>query len=134
MLSSEEERRVRQHLRLAKGFLDSAVLSIGSSEFEVRNALSRSYYSMLHACNALVLGSGVEPSKSHGGLRTQAQRLLGKSFGWLVSDLYELRRVADYEVGWAASFQIVEAKLKLARTNVLWACAEAQKKLRQEGV
>jgi len=130
MLSSEEGRRVKRHLRLAMGFLDSAILSVSSSEFEIRNALSRSYYAMLHACNALVLSCGMVPSKSHGGLRTQAQRLLGKPFGRLVSDLYELRRVADYEAGWAVVLQIVEPKLKLARTNVLWACTEAQKNLK----
>jgi len=130
MLRSEEERRVRQHLKLAKGFLDSAVLSSGSSEVDVRNALSRSYYAMLHACNALVLSCGMEPSKSHGGLRTQAQRLLGKPFGRLVTDLYELRRVADYRADSTVVLQIVEPKLKLARTNVLWAWAEAQKNLK----
>ncbi len=130
MLNSEEERRVKEHLRLAKGFLDSAILSVNSSEFEVRNALSRSYYAMLHACNALVLSCGMEPNKSHGGLRTQVQRLLGKPFGRLVSDLYELRRVADYEAEWTGILQFVEAKLKVARTNVRWACAEAQKNLK----
>jgi uncharacterized protein (UPF0332 family) len=130
MLRLEEERRVKQYLRLAKGFLDSAILSLSSSEFEVRNALSRSYYAMFHACNALVLSRGMEPSKSHGGLGIQARRLLGKPFGRLVSDLYELRRTADYEAGWAVVFQIAETKLKLARTNVLWACSEAQKNLR----
>ncbi len=72
----------------------------------------------------------MEPSKSHGGLRTQAQRLLGKPFGRLVSDLYELRRVADYEAGWVANRQVVDAKLKVARTNVLWACTEARKNLK----
>ncbi|MGA7219916.1 MAG: HEPN domain-containing protein [Candidatus Sulfotelmatobacter sp.] len=128
MLNSEEEaRRVKEHLRLAKGFLDSAVVDLESSEFEVRNALSRSYYAMLHACNALVLSCGMEPSKSHGGLRTQVQRLLGKPFGRLVGDLYELRRVADYDAGWTANRQVIDAKLKVARTNILWAYAEARR-------
>jgi uncharacterized protein (UPF0332 family) len=130
MLSSEVERRVKQHLRLAKGFLDSAILSVSGTEFDVRNALSRSYYAMFHACNALILSCGMVPSKSHGGLRAQAQRLLGKPFGRLVSDLYELRRVADYGAGWTVVLQIIEPKLKLARTNVLWACTEAQKNMK----
>jgi hypothetical protein len=55
---------------------------------------------------------------------------LGKTFGRLVGDLYELRRVADYEAGWVANQQVIDAKLKLARTNVLWAYTEARKNLK----
>lgn len=130
MLSSEEERRIRQHLRLAQGLLDSAALNPGSSEFDVRNALSRSYYAMLHACSALVLSCGMEPSKSHGGLQNQAQRFLGKVFGRLIGDLYELRRTADYNAAWIVNWQVSREKLKTARTNILWACAEARKNLK----
>ena len=51
--------------------------------------------------------------------------------GGLSSDLYELRRVADYEAGWVANRQVVDAKLKIyLRANVLWACTEARKNLK----
>jgi len=130
MVSRETEQKVRQHLRLAKGLLETASLVKTSSEFEERNALSRAYYAMLHAGSALVLSLEAEPSKSHGILRDQIQRLLGKDFGRFMGDLYESRRTADYEAGWTPVRQISDAKLKKARTNVLWACAEAEKKLK----
>jgi uncharacterized protein (UPF0332 family) len=81
MLKPEVELRVGRHLRLAKGLLETAVLRERSSEFEERNALSRAYYALFQACYALILNNGVEPSKSHGGLRAQVQPWLGKSFG-----------------------------------------------------
>jgi uncharacterized protein (UPF0332 family) len=52
MLSSEAEQKVRRHLRMAKGFLETANVVQASSEFEERNALSRAYYAMFHACCA----------------------------------------------------------------------------------
>jgi uncharacterized protein (UPF0332 family) len=128
MLSPETEQRVRQRLRLAKGLLGTTVLKRDCTEFEERNALSRAYYALFHACCALVLSNGVEPSKSHGGLRVQIQRWLGRSFGRFMGDLYELRRSSDYESNWTPVRLISDAKLKNARTNVLWACSEAEKK------
>jgi uncharacterized protein (UPF0332 family) len=129
MAKSDETRRVARHLRLARGLLEATVLRNESSEFEERNALSRGYYALFHACCALVLSKGVEPSKSHGGLRVQIQRWLGKSFGRFMGDLYELRRFADYDAIWTPVRHVSVAKLKSARTNVLWACVEAEKKL-----
>jgi len=130
MLSREAKERVRQHLRLAKGLLETAVLKPESTEFEERNSLSRAYYAMFHACCALILSDGVEPSKSHGGLRVQVQRWLGKSFGRFLGDLYELRRSSDYEADWTPVRHVSDAKLKSARTNARWSCIEAEKKLR----
>jgi uncharacterized protein (UPF0332 family) len=130
MLSREGEERVRQHLRLAKGLLETAVLKPESTEFEERNSLSRAYYALFHGCCALMLSNGVEPSKSHGGLRVQIQRWLGKSFGRFLGDLYELRRSSDYETNWVPVKHLSYAKLKSARTNVHWVCIEAEKKLR----
>jgi len=124
------EQRVGKRLRLARGLLGTAVLRESSSEFEERNALSRAYYAMLHACCALMLSNGIEPSKSHGGLRAQVQRWLGKSFGRFFGDLYELRRASDYDERWTPVRYVSEARLKRARTNVLWACLEAEKKMR----
>jgi len=128
MLKPEQEHRAGRHLRLAKGLLETAVLRDDSSEFEERNALSRAYYALFHACCALMLSNGMEPSKSHGGLRIQIQRWLGKSFGRFMGDLYELRRTSDYEANWTPVRHVSDARLKSARTNVLWACLEAEKK------
>jgi len=129
MLSRKTEQKVRRHLSLARGLLDTAVLREGSSEFEERNALSRAYYALFHASCAFMLSSGIEPSKSHGGLRIQIQRWLGKSFGRFMGDLYEMRRVSDYEANWKPVRYISDGRLKRARTNVLWVCLETEKKL-----
>jgi len=130
MLSRKIEQRVRQHLRLARGFLEVAVVRPESTEFEERSALSRAYYAMLHACSAFVLSNGIEPSKSHGGLNRQARMCFGKNFGRWMDNLYGLRQNSDYEAGWTPMRHDSDARLREARTNVLWACREAEKKLR----
>jgi len=130
MLSRETEQRIRQHLKLARGLLETAVVKPESSEFEERNAVSRAYYAGFHAFNALLLSGGVEPSKSHGGLQDQVRRLLGRSLGNFLRDAYESRRFADYDPGWSPISYSSSSKLKTARTNILWACLEADKKLK----
>jgi uncharacterized protein (UPF0332 family) len=131
MLSREVEERVRQHLRLAKGLLETTVLTPESTEFEERNSLSRAYYALFHASCALMLSNGLEPSKSHGGLRVQIQRWLGKSFGRFLGDLYELRRSSDYEASWTPVRHVSNARLKSARANFFWACLDTEKKLKR---
>ena len=130
MLSQETQQLVRRHLRLARGFLETAVAGPESSEFVQRNALSRSYYASFHAFSALLWSRGVEPSKSHGRLQDQVRRWLGKAFGHFLRDAYESRRFADYDASWSPIGYSSESKLKIARTNVLWTCLEAEKKLK----
>ncbi len=105
------------------------MLESGSPEFDQRNALSRAYYAAFHAFCGLILSCGVEPSKSHGGLQDQVSRWFGKSLGRFLRDAYESRRFADYDPGWSPVTYRSELKLRLARTNILWACLEAEKKL-----
>jgi uncharacterized protein (UPF0332 family) len=130
MLSPEAQQRIRRHLRLARGLLETAYLGPESSEFEERNALSRAYYAVLHACSALLLSHQIEPSKSHGGLGNQIGKRLGKNFARFVTDAYELRRQADYMAEWTPVRHVSDAKLGTARTNVIWACFEAEKQLK----
>jgi uncharacterized protein (UPF0332 family) len=130
MLSVEAKQRSRDHLRLSRGLLETAALGLRDSEFDERNALSRSYYSLFHACNALLLAHDVVPSKSHGGMNAQVGKWLGKNFARSVTDAYELRRMADYIAQWRPVRHVSDAKLNVARTNVLWACGEAERKLR----
>jgi uncharacterized protein (UPF0332 family) len=130
MLSPQTQQRVRQHLRLARGLLETTALVATSSEFEERNALSRAYYAVLHAFDALLLSHGMEPSKSHGGLSKQIGRWRGKDFAQFMTEVYELRRRADYFADWAPVRHVSEAKLRTASTDVLWACSEAEKKLK----
>ncbi len=131
MLSRETEERVRQHLRLAKGLLETTVLKPESTEFEERNSLSRTYYSLFHAICALLLSHEMEPSKSHGGLRKQVRKWSGSYFAQFLSEIYELRRFADYDPGWIPVRHVNHAKLKIARSSVVQACDGAEKKLRK---
>jgi len=117
MLSSEGERRARQHLRLAKGFLATATVDIGSSEFEERNALSRAYYAMFHAsCAWLAFKYGIDRELKHSELLDEMHRRRGKEFGDFVRDLRGMREAADYRVEWKPQRRVTEDRLaKLKR-------------------
>jgi len=43
--------------------------------------------------------------------------------------MYELRRSADYSPERSPVRYVIDEKLKVARTNVLWACREAENQL-----
>jgi uncharacterized protein (UPF0332 family) len=112
MLSLEEERRVRQHLRLAKGFLDTAVVRPDSSEFEERNALSRAYYAMFHACCAwLAWKYGIVRKLRHFELLDEMRRRRGKNFGDFVRDVRGMREAADYREEWKPQRRVSEDRL-----------------------
>jgi uncharacterized protein (UPF0332 family) len=92
MLSRGTEQRIRQQLRLAKGFLETAVVKPESSEFEERNALSRAYYAMFHACCAWLAAprdgkEGIVRRLKHSELLDEMHRHRGKEFGDFVRDI-----------------------------------------------
>ena len=128
MLSRETEQRVRQHLRLAKGLLETAVLAESGSEFEERNALSRAYYAMFHASSAwLLLRFGLEVKKlRHTEFHAEMHRRRGKEFGDFIRDIYGLRRAADYREDWSPARMVTEDRLRKVRTNVLLLCDEVE--------
>jgi uncharacterized protein (UPF0332 family) len=133
MLSREKEKQIGQHLRLARGLLETAVVELGSSEFEERNALSRAYYAIFHASKAsLLYRSAVDRRMKHGQLQEEMRRGFGESLGSFIGELYRLRRSADYSQDWVPVRFVSEAKLKLARTNVLYLCGETERGLRRE--
>lgn len=132
MLSRAMERKVRQHLRLARGLLETAVLQATSSEFDERNALSRAYYSMFHASRAwLLFRSGDDRRMKHGLLQAEMRRGFGETFGNLIEELYRLRRAADYFEDWAPVRFRSEESLKRARTNVFYVCGLTERSLDQ---
>jgi hypothetical protein len=51
----DDPKTSRARLNLAKGFFETVRLHDTSSEHEIRNALSRCYYSFFHGCH-VVLG------------------------------------------------------------------------------
>ena len=93
----------RGHLRLAGGLVKSAKVGNAPSEYELRNAFSRSYYSLFHACRGYLWASGVDVvslGKKHGRLHDEMEKWLGKAFGDFLRKSYELRRKSDYIPEW----------------------------------
>ena len=121
-----------------------ATVQIGSqsSEYDIRNSLSRLYYAFFHASLALLttaepdIKTNVRTARVH----SRIQGRLGKSMGRLVRELYDLRRRSDYESEMFSNRyrdNIEEARkqsivvLKRAKTNFDWLYREADKPLRR---
>lgn len=87
-MDSSKQRAAR--LRLAEGFFETLRLDARSSEHEIRNALSRCYYSFFHL-SQVVLGR-------YRGHELVAQEIGNSddSFGQFVATLQALRIEADY--------------------------------------
>lgn len=64
--------------------------------------VNRLYYSIFHACNALLLGKGLYP-KSHGGvirlvmMELVRPGILSREEGTLISTLFNMRTTGDYD-------------------------------------
>jgi uncharacterized protein (UPF0332 family) len=120
-----------------------ATVQIGSqsSEYDIRNSLSRLYYAFFHASLALLTTVGPNSKKiSHGMLHWRLQDRLGKPMAGLVRELYGLRRDSDYESKMFSERyhdNIEEARKqaivvqKRAKTNFNWLYREAEKPLRR---
>lgn len=118
-------------------------ISSQSSEYDIRNSLSRLYYAFFHASLALL--STAEPdiktiSRKHGNVHSRIQSRLGPYMGRLVRELYALRRESDYETRMFSDRyrdNIEEARkqsiavLKRAETDFRWLYGEADKPLRR---
>jgi uncharacterized protein (UPF0332 family) len=127
-MSRDVEERVRQHLGLSKGLLETTVLKPESTGFEERNALSRAYYAMFHASSAwLLLKHGVEVGKlRHAEFHAEMHRRRGKEFGDFFRDMYGLRRAADYRQDWSPARMVTEDRLRKARTHIVVLCQETE--------
>ena len=100
MLNPEQRAKVAAHLELANGFMDTVRIGALSSEYEIRNSISRLYYASYHATLALLLTvrSDVERfSRFHGRVHDEFQKRMGKFMGRRLRELYEFRRMCDYE-------------------------------------
>lgn len=141
MLSPDEKRTVALSLRLAQGLVETAEVSALSSEYQMRNSLSRLYYACFHASLALLLTTGRDIEqfrKDHGRVHDAVQARFGKSFGVFLRNLYRLRPESDYDV---AMFErtyrgdIEKARkefilfVKIAKTHFYWLYQEARKAL-----
>jgi uncharacterized protein (UPF0332 family) len=137
MVSIEAKRTAEAHLRLAEGFIATTEVVDTSSEGQIRNAFSRAYYALFHACYAHVLASGMEVGKAeairrdHGRLRSTMRDPMGKTFERFLGETYDRRRQADYEADWLVpSATAAQEKLRQVRTHFYWVVREARKSLR----
>ncbi len=121
----------RAHLTLAEGLIEAAEITAGSSEYEIRNAFSRSYYALFHACCGYLLAQNAPNAqgvaKKHGSLHAEMEKWMGKEFGRFLRGCYELRRKSDYQAEWAMPpfFERIE-KLELARRQCYFVTATAK--------
>ena len=144
MLTPERRVKVAAHLKLANGFMETVGVGALSSEYEIRNAISRLYYAFFHASLALLLTvrSNVEHfSKNHGRVHDEVEKRIGKPMGRRLRELYEFRRMCDYEEDLLErkyGGNIEKARneamglLKSARGHFYWIYVEAQKELRDQ--
>lgn len=96
-------RAVEKHLRLAEGLIKTTKISDTASEYEVRNAFSRSYYPLFHACHGYLWAAGIDVDslgRKHGRLHEEMGKWMGRSFGDFLRKSYELRRMSDYIPEW----------------------------------
>ena len=135
--------RIAARLRLALGLLDTVRITSSSSEYDIRNCLSRLYYALFHASLALLTAS--EPdieavAKSHGMVHARIQRRFGKtmSISRTIRELYDLRKQSDYEADMFAKKyrgNIETARkeaillLKRAKADFYWLYYETRKSL-----
>jgi len=126
MVSAEVKRTAEARLRLAEGFIGTVEIIDTASEWEIRNAFSRVYYALFHACCACLLASGIDISKvegiarDHGRLHSRMRVVVGKGFERFLKDSYERRRESDYKAQWAVpSAEQAKEELKKARGPIL---------------
>lgn len=141
MLSEDQKQAVARYLRLAQGLFDTVGVSAASSEYEVRNSISRLYYSFFHASVALLLSIGWDVdaiSKDHGRLHDEVQARMGKWMGRFLKALYRSRCRCDYDTTMFEKLyggDIEKARqetillLQTASTYFHWLYREARKSL-----
>jgi len=101
-LADELQNRIAERLRLALGLMETSVITSSSSEYDIRNSVSRIYYAFFHASVALLLATDEDIEKvrkNHGMLHERIQRKFGTTMiiTRLIRELYDLRRECDYE-------------------------------------
>lgn len=144
-LSPQVQAKIVARLRLAEGFVETAEVTSSSSEYAIRNSMSRMYYGLFHASLALMATDqrlNIENvSRNHGMVHQRLQQLLGKTMtvSRIIRELYEVRRRSDYEADmFSVAFQgnIETARresillLKRAKTEFYWLYHQARKSLK----
>jgi len=91
----------RAYIGLAAGFMETASIGKASTEHEIRNAFSRSYYAIYHVSHGYLLASRTarirtgERGLAHGTLHSMMERQMGKAFGRFMRECFKLRLDSD---------------------------------------
>jgi len=128
----------RAYLGLAAGFMETASVGKASTEHEIRNAFSRSYYAIYHVSHGYLLASRTvrirtgERGLAHGTLHSMMERQMGKAFGRFMRECFKLRLDSDYRPEWTVPpFFDCNEKLKQARTQFHYVTRMTQNLLSQ---
>ena len=135
-MDSIRARAARGHLRLAEGLIKTAVLDKGASEYEIRNALSRAYYGLFHACRGYLWAReevNVEGlGRKHPSLHSEMARHMGGPFRQFLTRSWKLRCSSDYEPEWRALPEHrCLREVKEARAQYFFVIREAEKLMSQ---
>jgi uncharacterized protein (UPF0332 family) len=122
--------------------MDTVEISSVSSEYELRNSLSRLYYAFFHASLALLMGTDPDAekiSRDHGAVHDRYQQRMGiQPMGRLFRELYRFRRESDYdttmfETRYRGNVEQGRKELilflKRVKTDFFWMYREARKAL-----
>ena len=118
-------------LSLALEELDIAKLLLERGHY--RTCLSRSYYSMYYATQALLLTKELDVSTHKGTIRLFSQHFVktgqvSPEWAKILSDAYELRQLSDYDADFTGTLASAEMLLGKAKTFV----AEVEKILNEQ--
>ena len=108
-------------LSLSLEELEIAALLLDREHY--RTCLSRSYYSIYYATQALLLSQNLETSTHKGTIRLFGQHFVktgqfSSEFAKILSDAYELRQLSDYDADFTSTLAEAEKILEQAKTFV----------------
>jgi len=113
--------------------METADIGKASTEHEIRNAFSRSYYAIYHVSHGYLVVRGIAGRRmDHGTLQSKMERQMGKSFGRFMRECYKLRLDSDYRPEWTVPpFFDCSENLKRARTQFHYVTRTTQNLLNQ---
>ncbi|MCL1492951.1 MAG: HEPN domain-containing protein [Pseudanabaena sp. Salubria-1] len=108
-------------LSLSLEELEIAALLLDREHY--RTCLSRSYYSIYYATQALLLSQNLDASTHKGTIRLFGQHFVktgqfSSEFAKILSDAYELRQLSDYDADFTGTLAEAERILEQAKTFV----------------
>ena len=108
-------------LSLSREELEIAALLLEREHY--RTCLSRSYYSVYYATQALLLSQNLDASTHKGTIRLFGQHFVktgqfSSEWAKILSDAYELRQLSDYDADFTGTLAEAEILLEKAKAFV----------------